>query len=174
MKISVIKVNSLAEARRGDIIFFSPLSSLTSKIQVTLDNRGVKRKRNISHVAIFYGYIDGIPHMHEATNVNQTHKQVGLSPVMDYRNYEIFRPTNQAWLKSPTEIMSIVGISRYQFSRLWTIAKARIFGFSLETDDISKVICSEFVNWAWGYYLCDKANCTPVTMRNNFHIVNGN
>lgn len=174
MKIPATKINDLSEAKRGDIIFFSPLSSLTSKIQVKLDNRGVKHKRNISHVAIFYGYIDGTPYMQEATNVNQTHKQVGLSPVMEYRNYEILRPNNPAWLKSPTEIMSISGISRYQFSRLWTIAKARIFGVSLESDDISQVICSEYVNWCWSYYICDKANCTPVTMRNNFYIVNGN
>lgn len=171
MKIPALKINSLAEAKRGDIIFFSPLSSIVSKLQVKLDNYGINKKRNISHTAIFYGYIDGIPHMHEATNTNQTNKQVGLSPVMDYRNYEILRPTNQAWLKSPSEIMSIVGISQYQFSRLWTIAKSRLFGFSLESDNINKVICSEFVNWAWGYYLCDKANCTPVTMRNNFQIV---
>lgn len=170
-KIKAQKINSIEEAKRGDVIFFSPLSSLVSKLQVKVDNRGVKHKKNISHVAIFYGYLDGVPYMLEATNVNQAHKQVGLSPILEYRNFEILRPNNQAWLKSPTEIMAISGISRYQFSRLWTVAKARLFGFSLESDDPSQVICSEYVNWCWGYYLCDKANCTPVTMRNNFQIV---
>lgn len=170
MKIKATKIEDIKDAKFGDVIFFSPLSSLTSKLQVKVDNIGIKRKRNVSHVAIFYGYIDGVPHMLEADNVNRKHRQVGLSPIFEYRNYEILRPNNQAWLKSPTEIMAISGISRYQYSRLWTIAKARLFGFSLESDDISAVICSEYVNWCWSYYLCDKANCTPVTMRNNFEI----
>jgi hypothetical protein len=174
MKIKATKIEDIKDAKYGDVIFFSPVSSITSKLQVKIDNIGVKHKKNVSHVAIFHGYIDGKPHMREATNVNQTHKQVGLSPILEYRNFEILRPHNTAWLKSRTEIMSISGISRYQFSRLWTIAKARIFGTSLEADDVSSVICSEDVNWCWNYYLCDKANCTPVTMRNNFQIVNGN
>ena len=172
MKIPAIKIADIKDARYGDLIFFSPLSSLSSKLQVKIDNLRQPVKQPYCHVAIYWGEIGGKQHVFEAQSVNQKNKQIGLSPLQEYRNYVIVRPKiNKYWLRPKHELMALAGVSAYQYSRLIKVIQVRLFGLNMDSDDISETICTELGNWAWSYMTCDKSDCTPVSYYNSFDFV---
>lgn len=172
MKVPAIKIEDIKEAKYGDLIFFSPLSSWSSKLQVKIDNLRQPVKQPYCHVAIYWGEIAGKHHVFEAQTVNQKNKQIGLSPLQEYRNYVIVRPMiNKYWLKPRHELMALAGVSSYQYSRLLKVAQVRLLGMSMDSDDISETICTELGNWEWSYMTCDKAYCTPVSYFNSFVFV---
>lgn len=59
-----------------------------------------------------------------------------------------------------TKMLALLN-TRYDYSRLWWIIKAKILGFNLQNDDAAKLICSELIDYGWRYALGGAYLLTP-------------
>lgn len=154
-----MKITNLSQAEYGDIILFEP-TRLTSRIQVKIDNLGQKHKHNYSHGAIFWGKEGGVPLMIESVSPCGVH----IAKVQTWRNYVIVRPDNKEVLSRHT--LANYLNAKYDYNKLYAVILNRVFGSPLTVDDDTQVICTEFINLAYGYTLTEKGMCTPVALAN--------
>lgn len=150
-------IKDLSQAQYGDIILFEP-TMLLSRIQVWIDNLGRQKKYNYSHGAIFWGHVGHTPLMIESVSPCGVH----IAKVQNWRNYIIVRPENNI-LMTQDELSSYLN-KRYDYSKLWSVITNKFFGVPMTIDNDEQVICTELINLAYYYALCQKGKCTPVTL----------
>lgn len=148
--LSFLKNNAMKNPNFGDIIFFKP-RSLKSRI-INYFDRGPW-----SHVGLILDlYENRILFIESHWNG----VRIGLVDETEF-NFEI-HSTHQPLQKSKQEILSFVG-RLYDYKHLISMgiylgSQKRI---PVWKTDESKLICSELVNWAYGYTLSPKGKATP-------------
>lgn len=138
----------------GDIILFKPKHSLVSKLISIIDGSPY------SHAGFFLGYFKGVPMFIES---HESKGGVVITKLEDWGNYDVYRPIIQIRPQSIGRMLKLTG-RKYDFSRLWWVVKAKIFGFRLQNNDESKLICSELVDYGWRYALGGAYLSTPATL----------
>ena len=142
-------------AEFGDIIFFKPIT-VKSRLISFFD------KGAWSHVALVLGMYEN------RILFVESHWQgvrVGLL-VEDLQNFSI-QKTSKKIKQTKQEILSFVG-KKYDFKHLFFMGMFLMSHrlIPLPKTDEEKFICSELVNWAYGYTLSKKGKATPNTIWN--------
>ena len=143
---------ALKEARYGDVILFRPTSLFGWLI--TLIDGGP-----YSHGAVYLDKRHGRHHFVEAlTDGGVTYS------ILDENagNFDVYRP-NAAPLVTKAELLALVGRRRYDFLKILRILSYYLFGKPVPRDGEQKLICTELVNWVYGYELTDDLS-TPRTV----------
>lgn len=142
----------LKDARYGDVILFRPTSLFGWLIAL----------------------IDGGPYSHGATYLEKRHGRhhfvealtdggVTYSILDEHAgNFDVFRPRKEP-LVTKAELLALVGRRKYDFLKILRILSYYLFGHPVPRDGEQKLICTELVNWLYGYELTDDLS-TPRTV----------
>jgi hypothetical protein len=139
--------------RYGDIIAFKPTGGFVSKMISKVDGSPY------SHIAIFWRYVDGVPLFLES---HEARGGVVINKLQEWGNFDVFRP-HALKPREEKEMLHLVG-NRYDYSILWWIFKAKIFKKTLQNNDDTKVICSEYADYCYYYTLGEGKICTSKTI----------
>jgi len=137
----------------GDIIMFKPTGGIVSRLISLVDGS------KYSHGAIFLGYEFGVPLFIES---HEKRGGVVINKLQEWSNFDVLRPV--ALKPRPIEDMLKMVGSRYDYSLLWWIFKAKILRSKLQNNDNSSVVCTELVDFCYYYTLGDGYVCTPKTI----------
>ena len=146
-----MKVN-LKNARYGDVILFRSTSLFGSLIRL-IDGG------EYSHGAIYLEKRHGRHHFIEAlTDGGVTYS------ILDENagNWDIYRPSPKISATKP-ELIALVGRRGYDFLRIVRILSFYVFSRPLPADNQQKFICTELINWAYGFALSEEL-ATPRTI----------
>jgi hypothetical protein len=142
----------LKDARYGDVILFHP-TSFFGWLIAAIDGG------DYSHAAIYFDKRHGRHHFVESlTDGGVTYS------ILDENagNFDVFRP-NSTPLVGKAELISLVGRRKYDFLKIARILSYHLFGRPVPRDGEQKLICTELVNWVYGYELTDDLS-TPRTI----------
>lgn len=143
---------SLKDARYGDVILFRPTSVFGWLVKV-IDGG------DYSHGAVYLDKRHGRHHFVEAlTDGGVTYS------ILDENagNFDVYRPRVSPVVTKP-ELLALVGRRRYDFLKILRIVSFYLFGAPVPRDGEQKLICTELVNWVYGYELTDDLS-TPRTV----------
>jgi hypothetical protein len=132
----------------GDIINFKPIG-LISKLISIVDGSPY------SHTAIFLEERHGVKLFIES---HESKGGVVICKLEDWKNYDVFRPKIKP--RPKREVLSVVG-RQYDYGRLITVFKSKIFKYKTQNNDDTKLICSELADYVYKYRLGQGKILTP-------------
>lgn len=142
----------LKEAKFGDVILFRSSSVLGTLIRLVDGGE-------YSHGAIYLEKRHGRHQFVESL----TDGGVVYSVLDEFAgNFDVYRPAQKISV-SKAELLELVDRRRYDFLKIGRIFSFYVFKVPLPADNQQKFICTELVNWAYGFALCDEL-CTPRTV----------
>jgi hypothetical protein len=153
-KIKATKIEDIKDAQYGDLIFFTPTSSLFSRLIPVIDGSPY------SHVGMYLGRKYG----HNLFIESQDGVGVVINRLQEWRNYTIIRVDTP--IMPISKVLEELG-KPYDRKKIIAFLFNRLFGIPLIADDNHAHVCSELVNYFTYYKLAEKGNSTMRTILDN-------
>jgi hypothetical protein len=135
----------------GDILLFKP-KGLIGKLISLADGSPY------SHAGLFIGYFNKVPIFIES---HEKRGGVVLIKLEEWSNFIVLR--SESTPRPVRDVLQLLN-TKYDYSRLFWILKAKLTNKSVTNNDESKLICSELVDYAYHYEFGKGKICTPATL----------
>lgn len=160
-----MRVAEIAQAKYGDILQFRPTSAKGELIRwadATIGgwrDNGLGSMSPYSHTAVYDRYEDGQHWMFESDGEGVRHSVI----LEELGNFDIFRTNTPMPIRSREELAALCNRRKYDFLGLLKILSYYVTGREHDWQDLRRMWCTEFANWAYFGRIVEDGPSTPRT-----------